>query len=262
MSINKVLYNIDQRSETTDEEKNTARNNIGATDEAHTMEWHTENLGVYDGKLKIYEDEVGTLVSIGLRSVKSGNPNNPKAVYLVPYFNSSDNGKSLSVKNNVLQFVDKSLYKGFMIIDITGSCSDATGSIVLSDKYNHDSYTLGNNTATVTYIEQDNKPSDSKPSVFYDSFHRLILSSNQKLKFSVNVSISSYVGYDITDIARWGYNDDQCSFVGSMNNTLVYGNGDIILNQGITLKTATGGLIGTDCKVRLVTEYLYTSTGA
>ena len=90
--INKVLYNIDQRNDTTDVEKKTARDNIGASD--GTISWVTYNPGsptptVVPSTLSVVSSEQGTRIQ---------NDNASKKFYVAPDFTTpADTGKFFGV---------------------------------------------------------------------------------------------------------------------------------------------------------------------
>ena len=270
----KVSYSVDQRSDTTAEEKAIARTNIQAAEENHTLIWYTERDGSvfgFDGRPIVAESENGPTINIDNARPRQQyeNPKTPTGFFLVPNFdtaNNTDDGKTLGIVGNSLQFVDRKIYKGVMFIEISGSVTASNGRQIVGDRYNHGSVSGQPSTLSVTYKEVDGHPSDSKPQVVYNSNNQAVFKLPAGLEKTcvagTTLFINSHSGYSLTDMAHWGADSTSKAIAGAMNRNFLLSNDTLILSNGASLDDSAGQSVSTSYRIEMAIEYLYTSTGA
>ena len=263
MAVNKVLYNIDQRSDTTDAEKATARANIGAIGssdvpeiarvdtsgneyDVDTLKFHAQSTGT--AIVKCNNTELGSTVPVAVLESDEGKV--PVAYYRdgrkyflleqykdprIPDSASADYHKVLTVDshgNAVWQLPaagssDVGVYEFTVTKVLNGTGTDLWNGSGLTDAEISESFT---NCTTLTCPIH----------VILDDYGRLRVSLANGYG-SITCESHTYVSDNAnfaTELGMWGF-DNLCQVVAGMNRTWYVTHGDLLDQNGIRSNTNT-----------------------
>lgn len=262
--LNKVAYNVDQRGDTSEEEKETARLNIGAA-RAEDVPQPSDSLPKAPGTANPGTSEdysradhvhpyspapdatstVKGVVKLGSDVVQNVEKSEPTR-YKHRTYPVQKNADGQMVVNVPWRNDFKNVYKGILILTIEGTCTDeyreATGvtsehvtTMIVSPDYGEGSSFYGNNTFSVEYHEEAGHPADNRPEFRVDTAGKLLFTfdneQQESLAFHFMLSISSKSGYQYIEdaepvFAEWGNDSTMKQPVMDMVRTLVYKKSD------------------------------------
>lgn len=261
--LNKVAYNVDQRVDTSEEEKETARLNIGAA-RAEDVPQPSDSLPTAPGTADPGTSEeysradhvhpyspapdatstVKGVVKLGSDVVQNIEKSEPTR-YKHRTYPVQKNADGQMVVNVPWRNDFNNVYKGILILTIEGTCTDEyrEATAVTSEHvttqivspYYDDVSAYGYNTYNVVYHEEAGHPADNRPEFHVDNAGMLYFTfedeHQEALAFHFALSIASKTGYNFIDdtepvFAEWGHDSTMKQPVMDMVRSLVYKKSD------------------------------------
>lgn len=296
--LNKVAYNVDQRGDTSEEEKETARRNIGAAN-AEDVPQPSDSLpnapGVANpGTSEEYSradhvhpyspapDATSTVkgvVKLGSDVVQNIAKNEPTR-YKHRTYPVQKNKDGQMVVNVPWRNDFKNVYKGVATVRIEGTCIDTVDPVtelaskVVSGTFvDETSYPNGDNQITsIVYSEVDGKTPDARPEFHVDNQGHLYYTFDNEMQdnlvFDMLIHFTTMQGFDYIEDGNIVFAANSVLVpqpLMAINQRLpvkktVDGVGERILPDGIILVIPKSENLGSAYNILLRVEYLYTCT--